>query len=141
MQAFFCNIQFSAIFCLAYSCLTIPHLGKTSRPTALKIYCHFQFNNLMVTKLNAFYRKDLSRKHESLFLNFGLWIWWRHHYSCVYEKHCFFYISNMWNIDSWNVNIFQNKELFCYVMFPLSVTHVFYGLDLINYKIFQFCVM
>ena len=25
--------------------------------------------------------------------------------------------------------IFQNKELFCYVMFPLSITHVFYGLD------------
>ena len=129
MQGIFCNIQFSAIFCLPYTCLTIPRLGKRSRPMALKFLLPFLINNLMAPKLNAFSLKKhffLSRKHENLFLRFRLWIWLHRHYSCV-----FFYISNMRDVQG-----------------ALSLRHVsaishawFLRTRPINYKIFQFCMM
>ena len=115
MQGIFCNIQFSAIFCLPYTCLTIPRLGKRSRPMALKFLLPFLINNLMARKVNAFFLKIYPGNTKI----------------CFYVFVCEFGYIVIIPVSSFIFRTCETfKELFRYVMFPLSVTHDFYGLDL-----------
>ena len=95
--------------------------GEGEQAHGLKVFIAI-FNQIIWWLLNLMlFSKNLSRKHENLFLSFRLWIWWHRHYFCV-----FFCISNMRDVQG-----------------ALSLRHVstishawFLRTRSINYKIF-----